>query len=163
MKPVYVGLVSDSHGRFKALEKMVEQAPDVAAWIHCGDYCDDADDLEAYTGLPVYAVLGNNDFRCRTDAPECRKVTVGGVVFVAVHGHQWYGQRRLEKLRRLGEEQGASLVVFGHTHRKLLEKADGLTIVNPGSIALPRDGRRGTYAVCAVESGVLKDVMFYEI
>ena len=76
MKPVLVGVVSDSHGRFRPLERMVSQAPDVAAWIHCGDYSDDGDDLAIYTGVPVYSVRGNNDFM--SDAPACRKVIFGG-------------------------------------------------------------------------------------
>ncbi len=31
MSRLYVGVVSDSHGHFTALENMVEQAPDVAS------------------------------------------------------------------------------------------------------------------------------------
>ena len=45
MSTVRVGLVSDSHGRFECLSRMADTAPDVAAWIHCGDYCDDGEDL----------------------------------------------------------------------------------------------------------------------
>ena len=50
MSTVRVGLVSDSHGRFECLSRMADDAPDVAAWIHCGDYCDDGEDLAIYTG-----------------------------------------------------------------------------------------------------------------
>ena len=94
MSTVRVGLVSDSHGRFECLSRMADDAPDVAAWIHCGDYCDDGEDLAIYTGVPVYAVLGNNDYMTHTHDPECRCVTVGGVRIVAIHGCQWYGERR---------------------------------------------------------------------
>ena len=130
-------VVSDSHGRFRPLERMISQAPDVAAWIHCGDYSDDGDDLAIYTGVPVYSVRGNNDFM--SDAPACRKVTIGGVNIIAVHGHQWYGEARLAKLRQLGREHEARLVLFGHTHRRFCQRDDDMTIVNPGSVSLPRD------------------------
>ena len=83
MSTVRVGLVSDSHGRFECLSRMADAAPDVAAWIHCGDYCDDGEDLAIYTGVPVYAVLGNNDYMTHTNDPECRCVTVGGIRIVA--------------------------------------------------------------------------------
>ncbi len=159
----YIGIVSDSHGHFPALERMADEAPDVAAWIHCGDYCEDGDDLALYTGVPVYAVLGNNDFMTQTNTPECRTVTVGGVTIVAVHGHQWYGRQRLEKLAALGRAHGAALVAFGHTHRRFYDTVNGMSLINPGSIALPRDGRYGTYAVCRVENGVLTDVRMYEL
>lgn len=161
MKPIRIGVVSDSHGRFRPLERMVSQAPDVAAWIHCGDYSDDGDDLAIYTGVPVYSVRGNNDFM--SDAPACRKVTIGGVNIIAVHGHQWYGDARLAKLRQLGREHEARLVLFGHTHRRFCRRDDDMAIVNPGSISLPRDGRVGTYAVCAIDDGVLTDIQFYEL
>lgn len=161
MKPVLVGIVSDSHGRFRPLEQMVEQAPDVAAWIHCGDYSDDGDDLAVYTGVPVYTVRGNNDIM--SAAPDCRKVTIGGLTIVAVHGHQWYGTERLAKLRQLARDNDAGLVLFGHTHRRFCEHGDDAVIVNPGSISLPRDGRVGTYAVCAIAGGELTDVQVYEL
>ena len=102
MSTVRVGLVSDSHGRFECLSRMADAAPDVAAWIHCGDYCDDGEDLAIYTGVPVYAVLGNNDYMTHTNDPECRCVTVGGIRIVAIHGCQCYGERRRQKLVELG-------------------------------------------------------------
>lgn len=163
MSKVYVGLVSDSHGRFNCLSRMADTAPDVAAWIHCGDYCDDGEDLAIYTGVPVYAVLGNNDYMTRTNDPECRVVTVAGVRIAAIHGCQWYGNKRLEKLIELGQRENAALVAFGHTHRRFLKKEGSLWIVNPGSIGLPRDNRNGTYAIVTIEDARITDVTFYEI
>lgn len=160
---ILVGLVSDSHGRFEALERMLEYAPDVAAWIHCGDYYRDGDDLAVATGVPVYAVMGNNDYYSDENGPECRCVTIGGVRIVAIHGHQWYGSERLTKLAALGKTNDASLVVFGHTHRRLVQTVAGITVVNPGSIALPRDGRHGTYGVARISAGALVDVQLYEL
>lgn len=163
MSRIAIGIVSDSHGRFHQLEKMVDQAPDVAAWIHGGDYSSDADDLAIYAGVPVYAVLGNNDFFRKSTAPECRNVMIGGVTIVVIHGSQWYGAKRLEKLIDLGKKNKASLVVFGHTHRCFLKKVDGMTILNPGSIGLPRDCRHGTYAVVTIEDGAVQDIRMYEL
>lgn len=162
-KPVYVGLVSDSHGRFAGMEQMLAQAPDVAAWIHCGDYYPDGDDLAVASGVPVYAVMGNNDYYSDANGPECRVVTIGGIHIVAIHGHQWYGTERIQKLIALGKNNNASLVVFGHTHRRFLETVDGITIVNPGSISLPRDGKHGTYGIARIENGMLANVQLYEV
>lgn len=163
MSKVYVGVVSDSHGRFSALEKMIDQAPDVAAWIHCGDYCEDGDDLAMCVDVPVYTVLGNNDMMTQTNTPEYRNITIGGLHIMAIHGHQWYGGQRLKQLTALGKQNDAALVVFGHTHRRFYEIIDGMPLLNPGSIALPRDGRQGTYAICCIENSVLTDVRMYEL
>lgn len=160
---IYVGIVSDSHGRYEALERMLDQAPDVAAWIHCGDYYRDGEDLAIAAGVPVYAVMGNNDYYSDSQGPECRSVTIGGVTIVAIHGHQWYGAERVQQLVALGKQQGAALVAFGHTHRRFLETVGGITVVNPGSIALPRDGRRGTYGIARITQGVIKDIRLYEV
>lgn len=163
MTKARIGIVSDSHGRYGQLEKMVDQAPSVAAWIHGGDYSSDADDLAVCAGVPAYAVLGNNDYFRESTAPECRKVTLGGLNIVVIHGCQWYGEKRLEKLVELGKKYDASLVVFGHTHRCFLKKIDGITLLNPGSIGLPRDCRHGTYAIVTIEFGAVSDIRMYEL
>ena len=163
MNDIRVGLVSDSHGHFAALEKMTATVPAVDAWIHCGDYCEDADDLAVYTDRPVYVVRGNNDYLAPASVPEYGVVSFGDVPIVAVHGHQWYGAERMKGLLALGEEKKALLVVFGHTHRRFMTEQHGITLVNPGSVALPRDGCRGTFAVALCADGILKDIRFYEI
>lgn len=162
MSCVSIGLVSDSHGRFKCLKQMADEAPDVAAWIHAGDYCSDAADLHAYTGVPVYEVRGNNDFMVQ-GIPDYRKVTIAGVTIIVTHGHQWYGNSRLEKLTALGRKNNAQLVVFGHTHRRYQQLHTLPAIVNPGSIALPRDAGSGTYSICTIENGSIKEITSYEL
>ena len=38
--------------------------------------------------------------------------------------------------------------MYGHTHRPSITREKDLTVVNPGSIAYPRqEGRRGTYVL----------------
>lgn len=116
----------------------------MAAWIHGGDYCDDGEDLAIYTGVPVYAVLGNNDYLNHTNDPECRCVTVGGIRIVAIHGSQWYGERRLQKLIELGREQQANLVVFGHTPTGALSSVRGTCGSSiPEASACPATGEKG--------------------
>jgi len=162
MSITYVGIVSDSHGRLDNMKRMAAHCPDVAAWIHAGDYCEDSKALEAYAGVPVYAVRGNNDFVCRP-WPDQRCIDIAGVTIFVTHGHQWYGESRRRHLLALGQAQGASLVVFGHSHRKFLETVQGIWLVNPGSISLPRDSRQGTYGICTIENGHIKDVKLYQV
>ena len=162
MRRYYIGLVSDSHGRLNRLERMADAAPDVSAWLHGGDYCEDSEALASYTGVPVYAVRGNNDFHDRT-YPDSRKVTIEGVSITVIHGHQWYGSNRFDKLSLLGRKNKSPLVMFGHTHRCFLEKKEGVLVVNPGSISLSRDSRKGTYGICTIEDGAVTDVKFYEL
>ena len=105
----------------------------------------------------VYAVLGNNDYMTRTNDPECRCITVGGIRIVAIHGCQWYGERRWQKLVELGRQHQADLVVFGHTHRRFIKTEGDLWVVNPGSIG---DHRRPSYGVLTVEGDKLSPANF---
>ena len=75
------------------------------------------------------------------------------------HGHG----RTLKSMATTGKAKGVQLVLFGHTHRTCEERIGDVTLVNPGSIALPRDGRYGTYALCCLENRVIKEVRFFEI
>ena len=102
MTTARIGLVSDSHGRFCCLEQMVDQAPDVCCWIHGGDYCNDAEDLAAYAAVPVYAVLGNNDYLTDMNVPERRTVKAAGLTIAVIQGSQWYGKNGSENWRNGG-------------------------------------------------------------
>jgi putative phosphoesterase len=92
-----------------------------------------------------------------------RSVHVGGVTFVVIHGSQWYGERREKKLLELAKEYDAQVVVFGHTHRRYLRQYNDITIMNPGSIGLPRDGKHGTFAIVSIEEGTIQDIEFKEL
>ena len=41
--------------------------------------------------------------------------------------------------------------MYGHTHKPFLEKVNGVTVLNPGSLSYPRqEGRRPSYMVITV-------------
>lgn len=45
-------------------------------------------------------------------------------------------------------------VIYGHTHKPYVANIDKILVVNPGSLAYPRqDGRVPSYAVMDVEEG----------
>ncbi|MCR5079545.1 MAG: YfcE family phosphodiesterase [Bacilli bacterium] len=54
------------------------------------------------------------------------------------------------------------IVMFGHTHRKMLEKEDGVIYFNPGSISLPRDDGPG-YGIMEDNRLILMDALKREI
>lgn len=159
MMPVYIGIVSDSHGNNRHWQKLTDDCPQVKAWFHCGDYCRDAEELAYYADAPVYTVKGNNDYFDTYKAPDEALITVDDIRIYMTHGHG----RTLKSMAATGEAKGAQLVLFGHTHRTCEERIGDVTLVNPGSIALPRDGRYGTYALCCLENRVIKEVRFFEI
>lgn len=122
-----VGLISDTHG---LLRPEVHQAlAGVELILHAGDVGDD--DLLDELGLiaPVQAVYGNTDAPWRARLAAERTVTVGGVTIHVSHGHE-VGRPTPEAL--LGRYAG-DVLVYGHTHRQLVVRADGRLVVNPGA------------------------------
>ncbi len=134
---------SDSHGRTVDIYDAIErEKPDGV--IHLGDYTEDVRELRrayAYTSMPIYAVRGNNDFD--RDFPMFIVMTLGGVEMYLTHGHRErvYGMSA-GQLPYRAKENGCQLAMFGHTHRLFLEQIDGVMVFNPGSISLPRGGRK---------------------
>ena len=48
------------------------------------------------------------------------------------------------------KEKGCDVVLYGHTHRPLISKMDGVTLINPGSLRYPA-GEGGSYCYLVVE------------
>ena len=101
-----------------------------------------------YPALPFYAVRGNCDpHSALSSALTC---VVGGVCIFAAHGHLYNVkyEPELDSLAAAAQEAGASLALFGHTHRACLEVRSGITFLNPGSIG---HRTRPSYAVVLLD------------
>lgn len=80
---------------------------------------------------PVIAVVGNNDDEeLQVILPLTTRFTVGNYTFAAVHGH---GGRtaRDEAIRRWAGK--VDVVLFGHSHKPLMENVGETLLFNPGS------------------------------
>ena len=104
----------------------------------------------------IYAIRGN----CDTEVDQMvlefpiladyGLLVLEGKVFYATHGHV-YNQDRLPPL------QDGDILIHGHTHILKAEtiEAEGgrhITVLNPGSVSIPKGGNPNTYAV--LENGV---------
>lgn len=70
----------------------------------------------------------------------------GGRALFCTHGHIW-GPNLENCVNRMPNLRRGDAFLFGHSHIKHLEVRDGITIFNPGSVGIPRDGSHsfGTY------------------
>jgi putative phosphoesterase len=139
-----IGLISDTHGliRPEALEAL--RGSDLI--IHCGDVGDPAV-LEALRTLaPVRAIRGNNDRGSWTNGlPAQDLVEVGGHAIRVLHN--------LAELNPDTDAAGLTAVVFGHSHKPLIEKWGGVLFINPGSAGPRRFKLPVTVATLALRSG----------
>lgn len=130
-------VVSDTHRHFTdVIEQQRTDPHDVM--IHLGDLVDDARELERQLHMPVVYVRGNNDWQ--QDVPWERVLDYSGIRILVVHGHREFVGTGLDRLARSAVKNGCSAALFGHTHRRADETLQGVRLLNPGALYLPRDG-----------------------
>jgi len=145
-------IVSDTHRRDANFVEVMKKEGPVDCLIHLGD----VEGSEAYiretAGCPTHIVSGNNDFFC--DLPREEEFMLGKYKVLITHGHYYYVSLDLQEIRRQAEARGADIVMFGHTHRPLIERSGKVLLVNPGSLSYPRqEGRKPSYILMELTDG----------
>ena len=148
-----IGLVSDSHGNVRVFEEMlaVPGAAEAELWLHAGDHAADAETLRLLTEKTVVCVRGNCDYD-EDGAYDETSVDVAGHRIFLAHGHLFRVEYGTQHLVAAAREAGADIAVYGHTHVARMERGD-VTVLNPGSIARPRDERRGSFMLMDLSEG----------
>lgn len=131
-------VVSDTHGTddHRLSGRTLQAVRDADFVVHAGDFYTESV-LDAFLAVngSFAGVIGNNATRAVRDRlPKKRVVEADGICLVVVHGHE----HTETALSLLGQQEEADLVVFGHSHRPGIHKADDMTLLNPGSHAQPR-------------------------
>ena len=122
-----LGLISDTHGLIRP--GVHSALTGVELILHAGDVGGTAILDELRLIAPVRAVFGNTD---PPDHPELStelSVQVNGLRVHVSHGNE-VGSPTPEKL---AERYDADVVIYGHTHRPLVTRKDGMLFVNPGA------------------------------
>ncbi|WP_435348052.1 metallophosphoesterase [Haloarchaeobius sp. HRN-SO-5] len=132
---------SDTHARagHSLSGRTLEAVQEADIVIHAGDFTTTAV-LDAFyeTAGRLRAVHGNADDPAVADRlPTTRTVEYEGVRIAVTHRRDG-GQTGL---RMFGRQQGADLVVSGHTHRPVAVETPDVVLLNPGSHAQPRGNR----------------------
>lgn len=132
-------VVSDNHGNMSNLEMVIDYMKGkMDVMVHCGDSEFTPDMLRSMAGCPVYMAEGNCDYDFAADSEDIFELA-GHVCFVT-HGNQYGVNWSEDELLDRALEMGADIVFYGHTHCLAYHvyEEEGVTILNPGSVALPR-------------------------
>ena len=148
-------IVSDTHRKNDNYFKVLTlHKPDLV--IHCGDAEGSEYALSEAADCPVQIVLGNNDFF--SYLPRELDLKIEGLKVWVTHGHNYYVSMGNQILKQEAAARGADIVLYGHTHRPVVDRSSGVIAVNPGSLSYPRqDGRRPSYCLMEAEG---KDARF---
>ena len=126
-EPIVIGLISDTHG---LLRPPVHGAlAGVSLILHAGDVGGDEILDELATIAPVVAVYGNTDPPGHPRLAAAIEREIGGLRVHVSHGHE-VGSPTPQKLLA---KYSADVIVYGHTHKQLVTRADGRLVVNPGA------------------------------
>ncbi len=104
-----------------------------------------------------WAALGPDERRYLLQLPLTQRLTLGGRRYLLVHGTprdplDEYLMRDREAWARRVADAEADIVCVGHSHMQFNLMADGVVVLNPGSVGQPRDGDpRAAYAI--IEEG----------
>lgn len=142
-------IVSDTHRRndnyFTVLEK---HKPDLV--IHCGDVEGSEYALAEAADCPVYMVAGNNDFFSKLD--DELEFDLGPHRVWVTHGHNYYVSMGNQNIKQEAAARGVDIVMYGHTHRPVIDLSGEVMAINPGSLVYPRqEGRRPSYLLMELE------------
>jgi putative phosphoesterase len=155
-----IGLISDTHGRLRS--QVFEVFDGVDRILHAGDIGppDLLTELEAIA--PVTAVRGNTDgFDVSHVAPPEVELELGGKAVVVVHGDA-LGSPTPSGLRQAYPD--ADLVVYGHTHRPLVDRSAVPLVVNPGAAGAARFGLAPSVGILTLaDSDAAIDVRIVEL
>lgn len=150
-------VVSDDHGMSgfsEAFALAKEKCGTVDMVLHAGDTESHTDEYyKNICGCPVYIVRGNNDYN---DRPLYQVVIAEDKRIFITHGHKYGVYYGLQNLLYAGLENDVDIIVYGHTHIPDYTKAGDVHIFNPGSLALPRRSRYGSFAIINIENGDIK-------
>lgn len=152
-------IISDTHARDKNVEVVLEKEGNIDLLIHLGDIEGSEIYIETLADCPCEIVKGNNDYF--SDLPSEKVLNIGKYKAFITHGHYYNVSVELRTIVMEGIEREADIVMFGHIHRPVLEEMHGVTVLNPGSLSLPRQSNhKPSYMVMNIDND---DNITYEI
>ena len=123
-REIRVGIISDTHGLLRP--RAIEALRGSEVIIHAGDVGKPGIIQELRRIAPVFAVRGNVDNQAWAMAlPITERVEVGAQSFWVIH--------EIAQLDIEPSAAGIAAVVFGHSHKPLIETRGGILYINPGS------------------------------
>ena len=138
-KNVTIGIISDTHAHLD--DRIIEVLKNCDYAIHGGDICgeDILELMQPKTGK-VFAVAGNNDPFCHTGRSLPQEVVLelpNGKISIE-HGHR-HGHHKPSHEAMREAHPDSRIVIYGHTHKQVVDKTASPWIINPGAAGITRN------------------------
>lgn len=143
-------VVSDTHRKNDAYLEIIEKGGPFDMVIHCGDVEGSEYLIKEAAGCPVQMVMGNNDFF--SDLPREIEFKLGKYKIWVTHGHNFYVYMDNQIIKEDAKGRGVDIVMYGHTHKPVIDTDGDVVALNPGSLTYPRqEGKRPSYIVMEID------------
>lgn len=143
-------IISDTHRQNDNYFRVLDMCRPFDMVIHCGDVEGSEYTISESAGCPVRMVAGNNDFF--SELPREQEFMLGGYKVWLTHGHSYYVSMGNETICKEAAARDVDIVMYGHSHKPVVEITDEVIAVNPGSLTYPRqEGRRPSYVIMELD------------
>lgn len=143
-------IVSDTHRKHENFIKMLEREQPADLLIHLGDAEGCEDYIAEAAGCPIEIVAGNNDFFSLL--PKEKELRLGKYNVLITHGHYYYVGMGIEDIKKEAGARNFDIVMFGHTHRPIIDYGRQIIALNPGSLSYPRqEGKKPSYIIMDID------------
>ena len=143
-------IVSDTHRQNDNFLRVVERERPIDLVIHCGDSEGSEYLICESSGCPVHIVCGNNDFF--SELPREKEFMLGKYKVWLTHGHNYYVSMDNHTIKTEARARGVDIVMYGHSHRPIVDYDKEIIAVNPGSLTYPRqEGRKPSFIIMEID------------
>ncbi len=149
-------LISDVHGDFDIMQKILDENQDADFKFFMGDFQTNKYAEQELANKFDFVVTGNNDH------PGISKrellTEIEGIRIYMTHGDMFFTFKEYvskDKLAKVAESHGATLAFHGHDHKASISTHGNVTVFNPGSPSYPRFGSKAAYGIIEIENGVV--------
>lgn len=143
-------IVSDTHRKNENFLEAVRREKPLDLIIHCGDVEGSEYLVNEAGDCPAYIVMGNNDFF--SSLPREVVCDIGNYRVWVTHGHNYYVSMGNETIKKVAKQREMDIVMYGHSHKPVVDESDGVIAVNPGSLSYPRQyDRRPSYILMELD------------
>lgn len=138
---------SDTHGNTSFIDKLTRKHQDCSLFLHAGDSLLSKEQL-----YPFETVKGNCDYYISN---QIKVIKVKNINILMFHGDKF--SLNLEMLTYYANNHNAQILIHGHTHIPYYNYYNGVHILCPGSIILPKV-TKPTYAIITIDDNYKEKV-----
>ena len=148
-------VISDSHGDYTNVRRILLSQSKAEVVFFCGDGIDELETLKnSFPEKMFIMVKGNCDWGKKYQTTEF--FTLNGKKIMITHGHRYQVKSAYDFVISTAKENGCDVLLFGHTHSAYTDYVDGLYIMNPGSA----HGTYGSYGILDItDKGIVMNVV----